>query len=73
MCQQQTHESFPAILVLYRPDIEGLIEARDAAIDKRRRERPGDDVLEDRSLEVTARIAINHERQVRRVRRALGT
>ena len=62
-----------AILVLYRPDIEGLIEARDVVIDKRRRERPGDDVLEDRGLEVTARIAINHERQVRRVQRTLGT
>ncbi|ADE15729.1 hypothetical protein Nhal_2653 [Nitrosococcus halophilus Nc 4] len=44
---------------LFRPQIEQLLRHRDEIINKAHIERPDDDVLEDRDLEITGYLPIN--------------
>lgn len=75
-----------AMLVLFRPQIEGLLIERDRAVERWRARNPGSDVFEDRRLEITSSIEISlHDHiawldsqieaslQVRRCSRATGT
>lgn len=48
-----------AMLVLFRPHIEGLLLERDRVIEAWRSEMPGTDVLEDRRLEILAYLPIS--------------
>ncbi len=56
-----------ALLVLFRPEIAGLLRKRDEVIANQ-----GSDIFEDRRLEVLASVDISIDRQMRRVRRALS-
>ncbi len=60
-----------AMLRLFRPQIEKLIRQRDAAMAAWVRGHPGTDVFEDRRLEVLSEAAIDVERQIARIDRAL--
>ncbi|MBK6629632.1 MAG: hypothetical protein IPG33_00570 [Betaproteobacteria bacterium] len=72
------HPSWPAnrwlgaMLRLYRPQIEALILARDAAVAAWARSHPQQDVFEDRALEITSQLAISVEEQIAAVEAALG-
>ncbi|MCK0507677.1 DUF6969 family protein [Aromatoleum anaerobium] len=48
-----------AMLRLYRPWVEGLIRHRDAVIAAHLRERRGEDIFEDRSLEITGYLPVS--------------
>lgn len=54
-----------ALLRLFRPQILALLRERDEVIGRAAREHPGEDVLEDRDLEVLAAIPIDVDAQVR--------
>jgi Domain of unknown function (DUF6969) len=62
-----------SMLVLFRPQIRRLIRARDAAIVKWIRGHRSSNVFEDRGLEVTAELAIDVDRQITTVKRALAS
>lgn len=53
-----------AMVRLFRPQIETLVAARDAAIARGHAAQPSDDVLEDRELEVTSALEISVEAQI---------
>jgi hypothetical protein len=61
-----------AMLVLFRPHIEQLLRARDLAFAARRREFPGDDVLEQRDIEVFASMPIAVDETIAALRAALA-
>ena len=61
-----------AMLRLFRPQVEALILARDAALADWMRSHPGEDVFEDRELEITSHVAISVEEQIAAVEAALG-
>ena len=61
-----------AMLRLFRPQIEALIRARDAAVADWMRTHPGEDVFEDRALEITSQAAISVEEQIAAVEAVLG-
>ena len=71
------HPSWPtnrwltAMVQLFRPQIEGLIRARDTAFDARRSTHPDRDVFEDREFEVLSEISIDVEAQMKAINRAL--
>lgn len=71
------HPSWPtnrwltAMMRLFQPQIEGLIRARDTALDARRRTHPDRDVFEDREFEVLSETAIDVEAQIKAVALAL--
>ena len=71
------HPSWPtnrwltAMVRLFQPQIEGLIRARDTALDTRRRTHPDRDVFEDREFEVLSEIPIDVEAQMKAINRAL--
>jgi len=60
-----------AMLRLFRPQIEALILARDAALAEWMRAHPGKDAFEDRALEITSQAAISVEEQIAAVEAAL--
>ncbi len=60
-----------AMLRLFGPDIEALLVERDRAVDDWRRRYPGDNVYEDRRLEITSIRDISVEAQIARVEKAL--
>jgi len=62
-----------AMLRLFRPEIETLIRARDAAIADWQRTRPQVDVFEDRDCAITSIRNISVPTQIDRINRALGT
>lgn len=72
------HPSWPAnrwlgaMLRLFRPQIEALVLARDAAVADWARAHPATDVFEDRELEITSQVAISVEAQIAAVAAALG-
>ena len=72
------HPSWPAnrwlgaMLRLFRPQIEALILARDEVVAAWARRHPGQDVFEDRELEITSQLAISVEEQIAAVEAALG-
>jgi len=57
---------------LFRPQIEVLVTARDAAMDDWVAGHPGEDVYEDRRLQVTSEVGIDVTGQIRRIEAALG-
>ena len=61
-----------AMLKLFRPQIIDLIGQRDAAVETWRRKHPDRDVYEDRELELTSQLAISVDKQISKVRSALG-
>ncbi|MGH6662348.1 MAG: DUF6969 family protein [Rhodospirillales bacterium] len=71
------HPSWPvnmwisAMLRLFGPDIEALLVERDRAIDDWQRRHPGDNVYEDRRLEITSIRDISVDVQIARVQEAL--
>ena len=60
-----------AMVDLFRPQIEALIEARDRVVDERAR-RLGRDVYDDRDLEVTALCPVDVDAQIDAIGEALG-
>ena len=60
------------MLKLFRPQIIDLIGQRDAAVETWRRKHPDRDVYEDRELELTSQLAISVDKQISKVRSALG-
>lgn len=61
-----------AMLVLFRPQIEALIQQRDQIIADWKLKHTGMDVYEDRELEITGYASINVEQQIRHVVAAIG-
>jgi hypothetical protein len=61
------------ILVLFRPQIEALLQERDARVLAWQREHPEvENIYEDRRLEVTSQMAISVEAQVGALEKALA-
>lgn len=60
-----------ALIVLFRPQIELLLHRRDAVLNAQMLARPGDDVLEDRDLEITGLTRIDADSQIAAVAAAL--
>jgi hypothetical protein len=60
------------MVILFRPQIRRLIEARDDVVAKWARRHPSRNVFEDRELEVAAELTIDVDRQLAAVRDALG-
>ena len=60
-----------AMLRLFRPQIEMLIRQRDAAVSAWERSHPGEDVFEDRRLEITAEWPVSLDMQIAAVQAAL--
>jgi hypothetical protein len=56
-----------AMFVLFRPQMEALIRARDARIAEWSARNPGQDVFEDRALDITSQTPISVDRQVARL------
>jgi len=67
-----TNRWISAMVRLFRPQIEGLIQDRDVSVAGWRRSHPGEDVFEDRDLEITSSCDISVEKQIEAVRHALG-
>jgi hypothetical protein len=59
------------MLRLFRPQIEVLLFERDAALADWARGHPGQDVFEDRELEITSQAAVSVEEQIAAVEAAL--
>lgn len=57
---------------LFRPQVEALVTARDVAIAAWVADHPGEDVYEDRRLQVTSEVGIDVTDQIRRIEAALG-
>ena len=60
-----------AMFRLFKPDIAELIYQRDEKIAAWRHKNPGQDVFEDRNLEVTSAKTLNVEKQIKAIERAL--
>ena len=60
-----------AMVVLFRPQIEQLIVARDARILEWREKNPDMDVFEDRDLEITSALDIKVEDQIRAIKEVM--
>lgn len=61
-----------ALLQLFRPHIQALLEHRDRVIDAWRTAHPGQDVFEDRALEITGYLPISVDAWVEALSRAQG-
>lgn len=61
-----------AMLLLFRPQIEGLVRARDKRIAVWAREHPGRNPYEDDQLEITSRLPISIDAQMEALRDALS-
>ncbi len=61
-----------AMFRLFRPEMEALLRERDRAVARWREAHPGENVYEDRNLEVTSVMRIDVDTQIARVRDALG-
>jgi hypothetical protein len=60
-----------AMIVLFRPQIEALLHARDRSIEQWRKKAPDTDVYEDRELEITSITTIDVPKQIASVKSAL--
>ncbi len=67
-----TNRWLTAMVRLFRPQIKGLVLARDAALAARRQTHPDRDVFEDREFEVLSESAINVEAQMTAIEQALA-
>lgn len=61
-----------AVVHMFRPQIADLIRARDAAVADFARSHPGDDVFEDRALQVTSQRDVDFLAQIRAIEAALA-
>jgi hypothetical protein len=68
-----TNRWITAMFVLFRPEIEALVRHRDAVIEAWQAAHPGEDVLEDRALEITGSLPISVEGSLGRLREACST
>ena len=66
-----TNRWITAMVVLFKPQIRALVEARDRCIEAWQSTRPDGDTYEDRNLEVTSYIDISVEHQLEAVRAML--
>jgi hypothetical protein len=64
-----TNRWITAMFVLFRPEIEALVRHRDAVIERWQSAHPGEDVFEDRSLEITGALPVSVEQTLRRLAR----
>lgn len=62
-----------AMMVLYRPHIESLLQQRDATVEAWARSHPGADVFEDRALDVTSQLPISVEDTLAQLERLLDS
>lgn len=60
-----------AMFVLFRPQMQALLHARDAAVADWAARNPGPDVFEDRELDITSQVPISVEGQIARLRAVL--
>ncbi len=60
-----------AMLRLFRPQIEELVEERDASVADWQKKHPDDDVFEDRGCDITSTRRISVAAQIKRVNQAL--
>jgi hypothetical protein len=60
-----------ALLRLFRPQIEKLLHDRDRAVHDWQAAHPGENVFEDRGLEITSIMDISVEGQIKKVKKAL--
>jgi len=60
-----------AMIRLFRPQIEALLYERDAVVADWKKQHPGEDVFEDRELDLPSRMEISVDRQIRAVQAAL--
>lgn len=60
-----------SMIVLFRPQIEALLHARDRTIEQWRKKAPDTDVYEDRDLEITSITKIDVSKQIASVKTAL--
>lgn len=60
-----------AMLVLYRPHIETLLKQRDESVWNRASTHPGEDIFEDRTLDITSQIDISVEDTLASIEQAL--
>ncbi|MCC5968916.1 MAG: hypothetical protein JJU15_03115 [Pararhodobacter sp.] len=67
-----TNRWLTAMVCLFRPQIEGLVKARDAALAARRKAFSDRDVFEDREFEVLSEIDIDVEAQMTAIEQALA-
>lgn len=67
-----TNRWLTAIVRLFRPQIEALVIARDAALALRRKAHPDRDVFEDRDFEVLSEIKIDVDVQIAAITKALA-
>ena len=67
-----TNRWISAMVTLFRPQIEDLLNQRDQAVADWREKHPDGDVFEDRDLDVTSSTDISVEDQIAAVARALG-
>lgn len=67
-----TNRWLSAMFVLYRPQIEDLLERRDARVAEWANRHPDTDVFEDRKLEITSEMTVKPDAQVAAVDRALA-
>ena len=66
-----TNRWITAMVQLFRPQIDWLLERRDESVSSWEAANPDVDVYEDRNLEVTSDLEISVETQIREVRQAL--
>ena len=60
-----------AMLQLFHPDIEALLGARDKAVADWQKKHPGENVYEDRNLELPSITNVSVERQINKIKKAL--
>ncbi|HEX5337961.1 MAG TPA: hypothetical protein VFW53_05960 [Gallionella sp.] len=61
-----------ALFVLYRPHIEALLKRRDAVVWDWAEARPGEDVFEDRALDITSQMAISVTETLSQIAQAIA-
>ena len=66
-----TNRWLSAMFRLFRGEIEAVVRARDVAVAARAADKPGEDVFEDRDLEITSHRAISVNSQIAAVHRML--
>jgi hypothetical protein len=58
--------------MLFRPQIQALIDERDDVVDAWRTAHPKENVFEDRNLEVTTELMIDVDTQIRLIKKCLN-
>lgn len=66
-----TNRWVSAMFLLFRAEMEAMLQARDAAVAAFAADKPGEDIFEDRGLEITSNCAISVKEKIAAVHRAL--